>query len=86
MSDIEPRGIGTVRVAVEDVASPTAYLPLHWFDPGLAHANADQVRAEQRRQAEVKAALAPPPLRGSRNAPCPCGSGKKFKRCCMQSR
>ncbi len=31
--------------------------------------------------------LAPPPSGGpGRNQPCPCGSGKKFKRCCLGSR
>lgn len=28
------------------------------------------------------AAAAPPPPAASRNAPCPCGSGRKFKKCC----
>ncbi|MGE5310910.1 MAG: SEC-C metal-binding domain-containing protein [Nitrospirota bacterium] len=23
--------------------------------------------------------------RASRNAPCPCGSGKKYKRCCLRN-
>ena len=28
--------------------------------------------------------LLPPKKKIGRNAPCPCGSGKKFKRCCMR--
>ena len=27
-------------------------------------------------------APAPPPQKVARNAPCPCGSGKKYKHCC----
>lgn len=27
--------------------------------------------------------IAPPAFRGERNAPCPCGSKKKFKKCCI---
>jgi hypothetical protein len=37
-----------------------------------------EARAVERR-AERALQKPPPP---SRNAPCPCGSGKKFKRCC----
>lgn len=41
------------------------------------------------RSAEMLAALAPPAARSgavavSRNAPCPCGSGKRYKHCCGQ--
>lgn len=25
------------------------------------------------------------PVQAGRNEPCPCGSGKKFKRCCLRS-
>ena len=25
-----------------------------------------------------------PPVKVGRNDPCPCGSGKKYKKCCMQ--
>ncbi len=43
-------------------------------------------RAEEERQDEDDAPLAPVvnPIRGiGRNDPCPCGSGKKFKKCCL---
>lgn len=43
----------------------------------------EEVRKSSRSQ------MIPPPSAGSsrvgRNAPCPCGSGKKFKRCCIDS-
>jgi hypothetical protein len=45
-------------------------------------------RERWRRQAEPNPILSLPyenPLKGvGRNAPCPCGSGKKFKKCCLQ--
>ncbi len=31
---------------------------------------------------DLLASLAPPPAKVGRNDPCPCGSGKKFKKCC----
>ncbi|MCB9768036.1 MAG: anaerobic sulfatase maturase [Candidatus Omnitrophica bacterium] len=39
-------------------------------------------QAEMRRQAEATRVASPPKTKVSRNDPCPCGSGKKFKRCC----
>jgi uncharacterized protein YecA (UPF0149 family) len=33
--------------------------------------------------ASVKAAPAKAAVKVGRNDPCPCGSGKKFKQCCM---
>ena len=29
-------------------------------------------------------AVAPPPGKVGRNEPCPCGSGKKYKQCCLE--
>jgi uncharacterized protein len=57
------------------------------------HAFAEEYRREKEREA-ARAASAPDaeewpqpavnPFRGvGRNDPCPCGSGKKFKKCCM---
>jgi hypothetical protein len=50
----------------------------------------EQYRADQercRREAEANRARSPRlenPFRGvGRNDPCPCGSGKKFKKCCL---
>ncbi len=41
----------------------------------------EEVRLDMLRQiAEIETANSPRPI--SRNAPCPCGSGKKYKRCC----
>ncbi len=52
--------------------------------PGLHKLARDIV--QERRQAQMAAAVpsySPPPnTRAGRNEPCPCGSGKKFKKCC----
>lgn len=40
-------------------------------------------RIEDGRWRYVDGVLDPPPAKISRNAPCPCGSGKKAKRCCL---
>ena len=40
--------------------------------------------SEQKRIDEVKG-IAAQRVKVSRNAPCPCGSGRKLKRCCMTS-
>lgn len=46
----------------------------------------DEVRSKLRAQHPANVASEPEPLRQPtrvpRNAPCPCGSGKKYKRCC----
>lgn len=48
----------------------------------MAHAKYNQVVQEAMKQAEAK--LSKRRGRPSRNAPCPCGSGKKYKNCCGQ--
>jgi uncharacterized protein len=85
------------RMAVGDIAAPTplcaAYRKL--FEASVDWFRAEGVRLAERcrRQREVQAAAetmrkraaapAPPKMPPpSRNDPCPCGSGKKFKRCC----
>ena len=42
--------------------------------PGLSHG----------RQARVDSSSSRKPARIGRNDPCPCGSGKKFKNCCLK--
>ena len=42
------------------------------------------VRAMQEWVDDPAPAPGPPPKRVGRNDPCPCGSGKKYKRCCMR--
>ena len=54
------------------------------LDERLRLAGLDPVfAAETEEESEVEAAPAPePPKKTGRNDPCPCGSGKKFKKCC----
>ena len=66
---------------------------------GLASQAFDAIRAlitdpKATPETRLEAALAvrsqfrqpPPPNRPGRNDPCPCGSGRKYKRCCLASR
>lgn len=41
-------------------------------------------RRPRRSMADMPGPPPPPHVRIGRNAPCPCGSGKKFKRCCRR--
>jgi uncharacterized protein YecA (UPF0149 family) len=45
--------------------------------------NWQQRTAERALQAE-RASRAPKMAKIGRNDPCPCGSGKKYKKCCLQ--
>jgi len=47
-----------------------------------AFETAEQRRARERRQWRAVAARRPSSPKVGRNAPCPCGSGKKYKKCC----
>ena len=40
----------------------------------------EKLSQAMRQAANAKPAVAPPPM--GRNAPCPCGSGQKYKKCC----
>jgi hypothetical protein len=52
--------------------------------------NYTELVQQRRRQADVRGAFLPAPTslmhreRVGRNDPCPCGSGKKYKKCCMR--
>lgn len=59
---------------VESDGSITTGLPKSGEDPIEAFANSEGIYGEF-------GPLAGPPKIG-RNAPCPCGSGKKYKKCC----
>ena len=54
-------------------------------DDGALYLPVSVVREPERRQAQENQAAAPVASqepRVGRNAPCPCGSGKKYKKCC----
>lgn len=52
---------------------------------GLAHLARRQRALLEARQAAVAARGSPGKERAARNAPCPCGSGQKYKRCCLDA-
>ncbi len=63
--------------------NPDNYSPFHPDAAGIARRRAQQ----EAKNAEVRRALATQQLRPAltkigRNDPCPCGSGKKYKKCC----
>jgi hypothetical protein len=60
---------------IDDVADATA-----WWDREDAHTG-DDVAGDDGGHLEVQQPFRAPPKVG-RNEPCPCGSGKKFKKCC----
>jgi hypothetical protein len=53
---------------------------------GITKEELFQMRDDLLAQAERERAkaVAPPPGKVGRNEPCPCGSGKKYKRCCLK--
>ena len=87
------RGVGVVRLDLRDPqARPRPSTPLagQLFEKLWARRREELVRRheEVRRQVlrvapgQPVVALSPGPRTVARNAPCPCGSGKKYKRCC----
>lgn len=76
--------------AHENGAKATVEFKAHCRPFGAGPAVTPQVLHERsrfrRRQGlwrYIDGIIAPPPAAASRNAPCPCGSGKKAKRCCL---
>jgi uncharacterized protein len=79
------------------VATFSVFIELDEADPQPEPGNADEIRRENaaliprvlpalRKLAELRTRESFSPIRSSRkagrNEPCPCGSGKKYKRCC----
>lgn len=65
-------------------ARPDNYSPFHPDAAGLARRRAEQeAEYARRRRAIVTQPLRPVQTKIGRNDPCPCGSGKKYKKCCM---
>jgi uncharacterized protein YecA (UPF0149 family) len=71
----------------------TRPLPIELTDPFLAEELRLICRGEHQdikalRQVENDFVLIPKPVKAKvigRNDPCPCGSGKKYKRCCLRN-
>ena len=81
---IEPAGVEPLAGSATSVLSTAAALLKDVRAPG---SYAGLLDWRWRQQAEVEPILSQPyenPFKGvGRNDPCPCGSGKKFKRCCL---
>jgi hypothetical protein len=76
--DLASRGIDAIHTILFDPHTPA----------GVRLKAAIAIRAQVAGPAPAKASLPvpPPQSKPSRNQLCPCGSGKKFKRCCLTSR
>jgi hypothetical protein len=58
-------------------------LRLHGLEPVFeAEEEHEHDHEHHHHDPEPVPAVAPPPARPGRNDPCPCGSGKKYKKCC----
>jgi len=69
----DPMGPGSVRVPREAMMR----------ELGLATESPTSPRADQQiEQAPIPIESVPPKAKVARNAPCPCGSGRKYKKCC----
>jgi hypothetical protein len=81
-----------VRKLVEQVAPPegqSVFDPAVLIRAGLARGASSRVRYQDPGgsiQQATKGAPIVPDMRPSRNSKCPCGSGKKYKQCCMKKR
>ena len=51
-----------------------------------AMAEKDKIHIKQMVRRPTKQQTIRKPPRVGRNEPCPCGSGKKFKRCCLEAK
>ncbi|APR74742.1 SEC-C motif domain protein [Minicystis rosea] len=61
---------------------PDIYDPMTYFRSGLLGQMKRNVEEEERRRATPTRPLGPQKI--GRNEPCPCGSGKKYKKCCLR--
>jgi hypothetical protein len=66
------------------VDGPSLYLPAQILDQGRSLFDPEELaqRIDKHHRADVAMQPARAEARPGRNEPCPCGSGKKYKRCC----
>jgi hypothetical protein len=78
-----PRATVSIGIDQRDTSHPLEVA--HWLEGPWEHEPfMEKLLAEDRGQPRVVQMPAGSPKPG-RNDPCPCGSGKKFKRCCIDS-
>jgi hypothetical protein len=66
---------------------PAAYCPLHmpWAEDRPNQSTAPERAAKPKPVARKRMPVSNPDAKVGRNQPCPCGSGKKFKHCCLKN-
>ena len=74
------QALGAIQAVLADPQAPAAVR----LDAALALQG--RPRAKSPAQPHTKPAIPRPVGQPGRNQPCPCGSGRKFKRCCMSIR
>jgi hypothetical protein len=82
-NDLESRNFSPFGSTVEELADWA------WFDPATEQArtgthDAPPLNRETGYWAQAQIPRASPFKKVGRNDPCPCGSGKKYKKCCMR--
>jgi uncharacterized protein YecA (UPF0149 family) len=79
--------IKQLQTSQNEVSTPPATMLQVQQGEGVRHEGLAVERSLDWEESSLAASLAPPdsllrPSRVGRNEPCPCGSGKKFKKCC----
>jgi hypothetical protein len=80
----EIRGLGAMVPWLSHVDAEDLYLPEDYLSDVRWSWNPDPGLLVEYRKSFIGPDEAPP--QASRNGPCPCGSGKKYKRCCGADR
>jgi len=74
------QALGAIQAVLADPQAPAAVR----LDAALAVQG--RTRAKSLARPDIKPTVPKSVSQPSRNQPCPCGSGRKFKRCCMSTR
>ncbi|WP_308637389.1 YecA family protein [Paenibacillus silvisoli] len=94
LNEFERRGIRLSQKQLKELKPLLFHVYSHtrtWANRGYTPAELNPQPQPQQPQAQPKSAAAPsnvvpfqaPSAKIGRNEPCPCGSGKKFKKCCL---
>jgi len=80
----EPRPVRRQRGGEERTGDLPSLEQLRWIEAAQEAAARGESLGQRQEAPEVKARPVRQEQRVGRNDPCPCGSGKKYKKCCMQ--
>ena len=85
MEHYRGRPRATVTIGIDQRDTSQLFEVAQWLDGPWEHEPfMEKLLAEDRGQPRV-VQMPPGSAKPGRNEPCPCGSGKKFKRCCIES-